>query len=281
MNPRLQVEHPVTEAGHREWTWSANVLVTLGEPLDFSQADVSLKRTCGRMPDHRTGSRAWTWRPPPGTGSPAGGRRQPAGLRLDSHIYEGYLFPPFYDALMGKRIVWAPDRAAGVERMEHALAAFAVEGSPRRCPYCGDPWPTRITGTTPSPRTGSNEIAHPGKGARMTEIRLVDVSLRDGNQSIWGATGVTTRMVEGVIPDLDQVGYHALELATSTLLATAVRYHREDPLERLRAARNRIPNTRSVSSPPANGSSPSTAPRTPSLNWPSSCWPATASSGCG
>jgi oxaloacetate decarboxylase (Na+ extruding) subunit alpha len=77
----------------------------------------------------------------------------------------------------------------------------------------------------------------------MSEISLVDVSLRDGNQSIWGATGVTTRMVEGVVPDLDRVGYRSIELATSTILATAVRYHREDPFERLRAARDRSPNT--------------------------------------
>ena len=78
----------------------------------------------------------------------------------------------------------------------------------------------------------------------MADINLVDVSLRDGNQSIWGATGVTTRMVEGVTPDLDKVGYRALELVSSTLMATAVRYHREDPWERLRAARDRTPNTR-------------------------------------
>jgi oxaloacetate decarboxylase alpha subunit len=78
----------------------------------------------------------------------------------------------------------------------------------------------------------------------MTDIKLVDVSLRDGNQSIWGATGITTRMIEGVSPDLDQVGYHAIELASSTLLATAVRYHREDPWERLRAARDRMPQTK-------------------------------------
>ncbi|KAE8765459.1 pyruvate/oxaloacetate carboxyltransferase [Georgenia thermotolerans] len=77
----------------------------------------------------------------------------------------------------------------------------------------------------------------------MTDIRLVDVSLRDGNQSLWGATGVTTRMVEGVTPDLDRVGYRAVELLTSTLMATAVRYHREDPWERLRAARARMPRT--------------------------------------
>ncbi|MFH5822938.1 pyruvate/oxaloacetate carboxyltransferase [Georgenia sp. AZ-5] len=78
----------------------------------------------------------------------------------------------------------------------------------------------------------------------MSDISLVDVSLRDGNQSLWGATGVTTRMVEGVTPDLDRVGYRAVELLTSTLMATAVRYHREDPWQRLRAARDRMPRTR-------------------------------------
>jgi oxaloacetate decarboxylase alpha subunit len=78
----------------------------------------------------------------------------------------------------------------------------------------------------------------------MSDIRLVDVTLRDGNQSIWGATGITTRMVEGITPALDRVGYRAVEAATSTMLATAVRFHREDPWARLRAARDRMPNTR-------------------------------------
>lgn len=78
----------------------------------------------------------------------------------------------------------------------------------------------------------------------MTDINLIDVSLRDGNQSLWGATGVTTRMVEGVAPLLDQVGYRAVEIASSTLLAVAVRFHKEDPWARLRAARDRMPNTR-------------------------------------
>lgn len=77
----------------------------------------------------------------------------------------------------------------------------------------------------------------------MSTIHLIDVSLRDGNQSLWGAVGLTTRMVAGVARDLDQVGYRAVELASSTLLATAVRYHREDPWERLRAARDRMPRT--------------------------------------
>ena len=50
------------------------------------------------------------------------------GLRLDSHIYEGYRFPPFYDALMGKQIAWAPSRAAAIARMEGALAGFDIGG---------------------------------------------------------------------------------------------------------------------------------------------------------
>jgi oxaloacetate decarboxylase alpha subunit len=75
------------------------------------------------------------------------------------------------------------------------------------------------------------------------EIKLVDVSLRDGNQSLWGATGITTRMIEGVAPLIDRVGYRTVELASSTLLATAVRYHREDPWDRVRAARDRMPRT--------------------------------------
>lgn len=77
----------------------------------------------------------------------------------------------------------------------------------------------------------------------MTEVKLVDVSLRDGNQSLWGAVGVNTRMVEGVTPDLDKVGYRAVELASSTLLAMAVRTHKEDPWEMLRAAKRRMPHT--------------------------------------
>ena len=77
----------------------------------------------------------------------------------------------------------------------------------------------------------------------MTDVNLVDVTVRDGNQSIWGAVGMTRRMVEGMAPDLDRVGYRAIELASSTLLATAVRFHKEDPWEMLRMARHTMPHT--------------------------------------
>lgn len=75
------------------------------------------------------------------------------------------------------------------------------------------------------------------------KVDLIDVSLRDGNQSLWSAMGVTSRMMAGVTPDLDAVGYRAVELLSSTTMATAVRYHREDPWERLRIARARLRST--------------------------------------
>lgn len=77
----------------------------------------------------------------------------------------------------------------------------------------------------------------------MTDVRLVDVSLRDGNQSLWGAVGVKTRTIERVCPALDRVGYRALELLSSTQVAVAVRFHREDPWARIDAASRAAPQT--------------------------------------
>jgi oxaloacetate decarboxylase alpha subunit len=78
----------------------------------------------------------------------------------------------------------------------------------------------------------------------MKNVSLIDVSLRDGNQSIWGATGVTNRTIRKMAPLLDRCGYEALELLTSTLIATAVRYHREDPFARLDLARRLAPTAK-------------------------------------
>ncbi len=78
----------------------------------------------------------------------------------------------------------------------------------------------------------------------MTDIKLIDVSLRDGNQSIWGATGVTTRTIRKMSPLLDRCGYHAIELLSSTLIAVAVRFHREDPWARLDIARRLAPSAK-------------------------------------
>jgi oxaloacetate decarboxylase alpha subunit len=74
-------------------------------------------------------------------------------------------------------------------------------------------------------------------------IELVDTTLRDGNQSIWGATGLTTQDVLAIAPVIDRVGYRAIDFTTSTHMAVSVRFHRENPWERLRLARAVMPDT--------------------------------------
>jgi oxaloacetate decarboxylase alpha subunit len=76
----------------------------------------------------------------------------------------------------------------------------------------------------------------------MSAIKLIDVSMRDGNQSLWGAVGVRTRTIERALPAMGRVGYRAIEIASSTMIATAVRYHSEDPWARLDAARRAAPD---------------------------------------
>jgi oxaloacetate decarboxylase alpha subunit len=77
----------------------------------------------------------------------------------------------------------------------------------------------------------------------MTEIQLVDVSLRDGNQSLWGATGLTTGRILQIAPILDRVGFRALDFTSSTHMGVAVRTHQEDPWERIRLTHAAMPHT--------------------------------------
>lgn len=77
----------------------------------------------------------------------------------------------------------------------------------------------------------------------MTAVRLIDCSMRDGNQSIWGATGLNTPQILQIAPVVNRVGFHAIDFSASTHMGVAVRYHREDPWERIRLARAAMPNT--------------------------------------
>jgi len=77
----------------------------------------------------------------------------------------------------------------------------------------------------------------------MTEVQLVDVSLRDGNQSLWGATGLRTEHIVQIAPVLNRVGFRALDFMSSTAMGVAVRTHREDPWERIRLTRAAMPDT--------------------------------------
>jgi oxaloacetate decarboxylase alpha subunit len=75
------------------------------------------------------------------------------------------------------------------------------------------------------------------------EIQFIDTTTRDGNQSLWGATGLTTPDVLAIAPVLDEVGYHALDFTSSTHMAVSVRFHQEDPWERIRRVSAAMPDT--------------------------------------
>jgi oxaloacetate decarboxylase (Na+ extruding) subunit alpha len=74
-------------------------------------------------------------------------------------------------------------------------------------------------------------------------IEFVDTTMRDGNQSLWSATGLTTPDVLTIAPTVDRVGYHACDFTSSTHMAVSVRFHREDPWERIRRVSAAMPNT--------------------------------------
>jgi len=74
-------------------------------------------------------------------------------------------------------------------------------------------------------------------------IAFVDTTTRDGNQSLWSATGLTTPDVLAIAPVLDRVGYHALDFTSSTHMAVSVRFHQEDPWERIRLVSQAMPET--------------------------------------
>jgi oxaloacetate decarboxylase alpha subunit len=77
----------------------------------------------------------------------------------------------------------------------------------------------------------------------MTDVRLVDVSIRDGNQSLWGATGLNSAQILQIAPMIERVGFQAIDFTSSTHMAVAVRYARNDPWERIRLMHQACPNT--------------------------------------
>ncbi|HYL61319.1 MAG TPA: biotin carboxyl carrier protein [Candidatus Methylomirabilis sp.] len=77
----------------------------------------------------------------------------------------------------------------------------------------------------------------------MATIQLLDVSIRDGNQSLWSATGLTTARILSIAPVMDRVGFRALDFTSSTHMGVAVRTHKENPWERIRRVHAAMPNT--------------------------------------
>jgi len=77
----------------------------------------------------------------------------------------------------------------------------------------------------------------------MANVQLVETSLRDGNQSLWAALGVDTAKTLSVAPLMETVGFKAIDFTTSTHMAVAVRYKKEDPWERIRLMAKAMPRT--------------------------------------
>ena len=77
----------------------------------------------------------------------------------------------------------------------------------------------------------------------MSTIGLVDTTVRDGHQSLWSANALTTAMIAAIAPTMDRVGFHAVDFTSSTHMAMAVRWHHEDPWERIRVVAERMPQT--------------------------------------
>jgi acetyl-CoA carboxylase biotin carboxylase subunit len=125
MNTRIQVEHPITE-----WITGVDlvreqILIADGQPLSIKQEDIVPHghaiecRINAEDPD--------TFLPCPGLvkrfEAPGG-----PGVRIDTHLYDGYRVPTAYDSLLGKLTVHAPNRKAAIARMRLALAETVIEG---------------------------------------------------------------------------------------------------------------------------------------------------------
>ena len=133
MNTRIQVEHPVTEEITGRDIVRDQIRIAAGEPLGFTQEDVSFKGWAIECRINAESS-VHNFRPSPGTITkwepPAG-----PGIRLDTHSFEGYTVPPYYDSLLGKLIVHAESREAAIDGMLKALERFRCEGIETTVPF--------------------------------------------------------------------------------------------------------------------------------------------------
>jgi len=77
----------------------------------------------------------------------------------------------------------------------------------------------------------------------MAKVDIVETSLRDGNQCLWGALGVDTAKTLTIAPAMERAGYRAIDFTTSTHMGVAVRYKQEDPWERIRGMAEICKNT--------------------------------------
>ena len=125
MNTRIQVEHPVTEMITGIDLVQEQIRVAAGEKLRFRQKDIIIR---GHALECRINAEdPYRFTPSPGkitSYHPPGG----PGIRVDSHVYQGYTVPPYYDSMVGKVIAYGATREQALGRMRIALSEMVVEG---------------------------------------------------------------------------------------------------------------------------------------------------------
>ncbi len=131
MNTRIQVEHPVTEESLSIDLIKEQIRIAYGEKLSLTIQDPKFHaiecRIIAEDPFH-------DFRPSPGKITSLhfpGGH----GVRVDSHIYQEYSIPPFYDSLLAKLITWGTSRTEALAKMKRALEEFVIEGIPSTIPF--------------------------------------------------------------------------------------------------------------------------------------------------
>jgi acetyl-CoA carboxylase, biotin carboxylase subunit len=125
MNTRVQVEHPVTEMITGVDIVKEQLLIASGEKLSYQQEDIKIN---GHAIECRINAEdSKTFMPSPGRITQlhfAGG----AGVRVDSHVYNGYIVPPYYDSMIGKLITHGNTRDEALQRMRIALSEMVIGG---------------------------------------------------------------------------------------------------------------------------------------------------------
>ncbi|MES2252597.1 MAG: acetyl-CoA carboxylase biotin carboxylase subunit [Pseudomonadota bacterium] len=125
MNTRIQVEHPVTEMITGIDLIKEQIRVAAGEPLGYTQKDIMFN---GHAIECRVNAEdPRTFIPSPGKIvnylAPGG-----LGVRVDSHVYPGYVVPPYYDSMIAKLIVHGRTRAECLSRLNRALNEYVIDG---------------------------------------------------------------------------------------------------------------------------------------------------------
>jgi acetyl-CoA carboxylase biotin carboxylase subunit len=126
MNTRIQVEHPVTEEVTGIDLIKQQINIANGQKLEFDQGDITFEKHAIECRINAEDP-ARNFAPSPGTiglyYSPGG-----HGVRVDSHVYSGYVIPPYYDSMIGKLICFGSTRKVALERAYRALSEYLVRG---------------------------------------------------------------------------------------------------------------------------------------------------------